>query len=367
MNKVLYRKYRPTKFSEVVGQKEVIEVLTKAVAYDKVAHAYLFAGPKGTGKTTVARILAKAVNCELRKPGEYEPCNQCSSCLEIMSGKSLDLIEMDAASNRGIDDIRALREQTNFAPSSAKYKFYIIDEAHQLSKDAAQALLKTLEEPLSNTVFVLATTEFNKILPTIASRCQVFHFKRLTRKEIILKLSKIVAAEGIEIEPSALELIASVSGGALRDAETNLEKVISLGDSNHKITLEEVKEILNVPDIDLVIDLANSLLAKDFKKAFEIIEEVKNSGKNFQDLLPLLLDYFKELLMLKIAFENAEELIELPLTTEQIESLKNQAQNFEESYIRKIIEILLELESKIKNTSFPDLAFQVAILKLKEA
>ena len=227
MNLALYRKYRPKTFAEIVGQEYIVKILTNAIASGMISHAYLFTGPRGVGKTTLARLLAKAVNCQNRKEGEYEPCNQCESCQEINQGNSIDLIEIDAASNRGIDDIRELKNGIRFVPSKSKYKVFIIDECHQLSKDANNALLKTLEEPPSHAIFVLATTEIYKMLPTIISRCQRFDFRKLRIEEIVKRLETILKKEKIEYEEPALFLIAREATGSIRDAESLLDKVIS--------------------------------------------------------------------------------------------------------------------------------------------
>ena len=225
-NLVLYRKYRPQKFGEVVGQEHVVTTLTNSIKGNNISHAYLFSGPRGSGKTTIARLFAKAINCENPTDG-FEPCNKCSSCLEIMAGNSMDLVEIDAASHTGVDDIRQLIEGVKFAPVKSKYKIFIIDECHQLSKSAANALLKTLEEPPAHAIFLLATTESHKMIPTILSRCQKFDFKRLQISEIMEKLEFISKKEGVKFEESALSLIALNSRGSFRDAESLLDQCMS--------------------------------------------------------------------------------------------------------------------------------------------
>jgi len=220
-SQVFYRKWRPQTLTEVVGQEQVTRTLLNALISERVSHAYLFCGPRGTGKTSTGRILAKAVNCLTN--GKGEPCNTCDICQAVTDGRALDVIEIDAASNTGVDDIRALREKVNYAPNQAKYKVYIIDEVHMLSNNASNALLKTLEEPPPNIIFVLATTEAHKILPTIMSRCQRFDFRRVSQKDIIFKLNRICISEGINIEPETLKLIAKSASGSLRDAENLLE------------------------------------------------------------------------------------------------------------------------------------------------
>jgi len=250
-NLALYRKYRPQTFSEIIGQEHVVKTLTNAIASDAVSHAYLFSGPRGSGKTTIARLLAKAVNCHERKGGQFEPCNKCSSCLEIMEGRSLDLIEIDAASHGGIDGIRELRDGIKFSPNKEKYKVFIIDECHQLSKDAANALLKTLEEPPPYAIFVLATTEIHKMIPTIISRTQRFDFRKLTLEEIMKRLEIICEKEKAKVDKSVLEFVALNSGGSIRDAESLLDQVFTLGGVLGKgegIGVKAVQDLLGIAD-----------------------------------------------------------------------------------------------------------------------
>ena len=253
MSLVLYRKYRPQTFAEIIGQEHVVKTLSNAISSETISHAYLFSGPKGTGKTTIARLLAKAVNCENRKKGEFEPCNKCSSCNEITGSRSIDLIEIDAASHRGIDDIRELKDGIRFSPTKSKYKVFILDEAHQLTKEAANALLKTLEEPPSHAIFVLATTEIHKMIGTIISRCQRFDFKKSTLPEIVKRLSILSKKEDIKIAKPAMELIAINSSGAMRDAEGLLNQVaILFHGSKNEIKAEDVKDLLGLVEIKMV-------------------------------------------------------------------------------------------------------------------
>ncbi len=232
MSLVLYRKYRPQTFAEITGQEHVVQTLTNAISSSGISHAYIFSGPRGSGKTTIARLLAKSANCRDRKPDKFEPCNKCSSCLEIMEARSLDFIEIDAASHRGIDEIRELRDGVKFAPVKEKYKVFVIDECHQLTKEAANALLKTLEEPPSHVIFILATTEIHKMITTIISRCQRFDFRKLNLAEITSRLNFISDKENVKFEKSALELIALNSGGSVRDGESLLDQVLAFaGDS----------------------------------------------------------------------------------------------------------------------------------------
>ncbi|MDD4860112.1 MAG: DNA polymerase III subunit gamma/tau, partial [Dehalococcoidales bacterium] len=223
-SQVFYRKWRPQTLAEVVGQQAVTQTLLNALAGERVSHAYLFCGPRGTGKTSTGRILAKAINC-ITNEGKGEPCNTCLLCQSITEGRAMDVIEVDAASNRGIDEIRDLREKVNYAPSQARHKVYIIDEVHMLTKEASNALLKTLEEPPPHVIFILATTEAHKVLPTILSRCQRFDFRRISQTDVVNKLAQVCQTEGIKIEPQSLNLIARTSTGSLRDAENLLQQL----------------------------------------------------------------------------------------------------------------------------------------------
>src|SRR3989339_1932146 len=238
MSQVFYRKYRPKSFSEIIGQEHIVKTVTNALSSGILSQGYLFTGPRGSGKTTIARLFAKALNCQNKKAGDYEPCNKCSSCLEINDGRAIDLIEIDAASHGGIDQMRELKEGISFSPAKSKYKVYIIDESHQLSKEASNALLKTLEEPPAHAVFILATTEIHKMIPTIISRCQRFDFRTLTLPEIISRLEYISEKEGIKFDKSALSLIALNSRGSFRDAESLLDECLSFSGKTALIKIE---------------------------------------------------------------------------------------------------------------------------------
>ena len=291
MSLVLYRKYRPQAFKDFIGQKYIIKTLTNAISRNMISHAYLFSGPRGTGKTTLARLLAKSVNCQDRKEGSFEHCNKCSSCLEIMEGQSMDLIEIDAASHRGIDDVRELKEGIRFAPTKSKYKVFIIDEAHQLTKDGANALLKTLEEPPEHVVFILATTEAHKMIPTIISRCQRFDFKRLTISEIIEKLEKIIKKEKIKIEKGGLELIASNSEGAIRDAEGLLNQLSTFyKDSKKEISIDDIKSLLGLIEIDIVSKFVDILYEKKMSEAIIYLNEINDKGLDLEEFTKSLIN-----------------------------------------------------------------------------
>ena len=279
---VLYRKYRPRSFSEIVGQDHVKKVLTNALKMDRVAHAYIFAGPRGTGKTTTARILAKSLNCESRKGAE--PCNRCQSCLAIDEGTFMDVVELDAASNRGIDEIRRIREAAGYRPIEGKYKVYIIDEVHMLTKEAFNALLKTLEEPPEHVVFVLATTNLEKVPPTIVSRCQVLEFKNLPENLIFERLKEVSSKERMEIEEDALRFLARRAEGGMRDALTLLEQVWKFS-AGGRITLEDVEKALGLIPLDLVRKYVLSIIEGKLEEVLEVVDEVYYSGRDLELLL----------------------------------------------------------------------------------
>ena len=273
---VLYRKWRPPRFDDIVGQDVVTQTLTRAVAGNRTAHAYLFCGPRGTGKTSTARVMAKALNCTMRPDGVGDPCGACDACLAIDNGSFLDLIEIGAASNRGIDEMRDLREKVRFAPTLGKTKVYIIDEAHALTPDAFNAFLKTLEEPPPQTVFILATTEPQKLPATIISRCQRFDFHRISTAAIVDRLSEIAASEGAEIAPDGLRTIARTAGGSLRDATNVLDQLItSFGPSP---TIEQLQELLGIGGEDQALALAKHLLAGDTTASLELVNAVAAEG-----------------------------------------------------------------------------------------
>lgn len=363
-NLVLYRKYRPKSFGEVVGQEHVVQTITNALTSDMLSHCYLLTGPKGSGKTTIARLLAKAVNCEnLQKNGE--PCNKCSPCEEINSGRAIDLIEIDAASNRGIDDVRELREGIRFSPTRLKYKVFIIDESHQLSKDAANALLKMLEEPPSHALFILATTELHKMIPTIISRCQRFDFRRLTVSEILQKLEKIVEKEKIKIEPAALELISMNADGALRNAEVLLDQTFSYAQTldKDKIQAQDIKELLGIVDVGLIADLMDLVFQKKAGEAIDFLDKIIMKGIDPEELIKAAVEYLRQALILKINPE-AQGSVFNNLTKEAKERLKKQIQEIKENNIRKALRAFLEAQNKIKYSSIPQLPIELAILEI---
>lgn len=360
---VLYRKYRPNAFSEFIGQEHIVQTITNAISSGLLSHSYLFSGPRGSGKTTLARLLAKAVNCQERKKGEAESCNQCSSCKEIAEGRSMDLIEIDAASHRGIDDIRELRDGIRFVPTRAKYRVFILDEAHQFSKDASNALLKTLEEPPAHAIFILATTEIHKMIPTIISRCQRFDFRKLTLSEIINKLQKISAQEKIKIEKPALELVAINSEGSMRDAESLLDQVFTLlGDSGKEIKAENIKDLLGLVEIELVAKFTDFISQKNAAQAVGFLNELAEKGLNLEEFAKALIDYLRKALLLKIMGGESAHIM-TGLTEEELGKLKSQAACFEEKEIQRIINLFLDAQNKMKYSSIPQLPLELAIIE----
>jgi DNA polymerase-3 subunit gamma/tau len=315
-SQVFYRKWRPQLLAEVVGQEHVTQTLLNALKNERVSHAYLFCGPRGTGKTSTARNLAKAINC--LTGGQGEPCNTCDMCRAITEGRALDVIEVDAASNRGIDEIRDLREKVNYAPNQARRKVYIIDEVHMLTKEASNALLKTLEEPPPHVIFILATTEAHKLLPTILSRCQRFDFHRLTQKDVIEKLTRIATSEGITIETEALRLIARAATGSLRDAENLLQQMMTYYGS--EISLKQAQALLGISGDERARELAGHIVGGDTAAGIATINNVNSDGLDLRQFNRDLVEYLRLLLLVKTGSAAS-----LELTAEDVRELKELA------------------------------------------
>ncbi len=364
-SQVLYRKYRPKTFSEIVGQEHIVQTITNALNDNKISHAYLFCGPRGTGKTTFGRLLAKSLNCQNRKAGQFEPCNKCDSCLEINKGNAIDLIEIDAASNRGIDEIRSLKEGIGFVPVKSKYKVFIIDESHQLTKEASNALLKTLEEPPAHAVFVLATTEAYKMLTTIVSRCQRFDFRKLRLPEIIGRLEKILKLEKMAFDKEAVELIAFSANGSIRDAETLLDQVISFCGFDKKIEKEEVEQLLGLADRKMLLKFIGFLAEKKAKEGIEFLNEIIFKGIDPQELAKSLIQYLRQILFLKIDPDNKNPFV-AGITEEENKELKDLGTKFSEKGVKEIIDEFVLAEQKIKYASIPQLPIELAIVEICE-
>lgn len=355
---VLYRKYRPKTFSEIVGQEHIVKTITNAIKGGKISHAYLFYGPRGCGKTTIARLIAKAVNCENIKKDSFEPCNKCNSCLEINKGNAIDLIEIDAASNRGIDEIRELKEGINVVPIKSKYKVYIVDEAHQLTKEASNALLKTLEEPPGYAIFILCTTEYDKIIPTISSRCQKFEFKKLTLQEIVQKLDLICRTEKAKVEKSALELIAKTSEGSIRDAESFLNKILGVEDKD--IKKEEVENILGIITTESVAKLVNLIAQKKEKEGLLYINNLFQDGMEIESFLKKIISYLGDLLLVGVNPEIFDK--KNIFTKEEEKHLKEQCKLFTQQNLVDVLKVFLDAQNQIKWSDLPILLLELAII-----
>lgn len=369
MSLVLYRKYRPQTFAEIVGQEHIIQTLANAISSGIISHSYLFTGPRGSGKTTIARLLAKSLNCQNRKEKEFEPCNKCDSCLEIANGHSIDLIEIDAASHRGIDEMRELRDGIKFAPTKSKYKVFIIDESHQLTKEASNALLKTLEEPPGHAVFILATTEAHKMIPTIISRCQRFDFRKLTLPEIVKRLETICGKEKVKIEKSALELIALNSGGALRDGESLLDQVLTfsgVSGSKSEIKAEDIKNLLGLVEVKMVSDFCDFLIKKQASQAIRFLNEITDRGADIQEFAKALINYLRQALILKVSGAESGNPIIAGLTKEEFQKLQSQTAGFKENELHGIINSFLEAENKMRYSPITQLPLELAIIEITE-
>ena len=359
MHKALYRVYRPKTFGDVVGQEHIVKTLKNQIKNNNIGHAYLFSGTRGTGKTSTAKIFARAVNC--LNPINEEPCNECEICIDTLNDNIMDIVEIDAASNNSVDDIRELRESVKYTPSKAKYKVYIIDEVHMLSQGAFNALLKTLEEPPSYVIFILATTEPHKIPATILSRCQRFDFKRVSSKDIASRMSYICKKENIEAEEKALSLIARNSQGALRDALSILDQCMSFG--NEKIEYNDVIELLGTVNIDELFELSQSIIDENTKKSLEILNEFIIWGKDIRNLINDLIDHFRNLMVCKVS-KDLYEIISLP--EESIERLKEQSQYVNINDLIRILNILSETQDSMKSSSNTRILAEVTIMKIAQ-
>jgi len=356
-------KWRPKSFKDVVGQGHVVTTLQNAIDAGKIHHAYLFSGPRGVGKTTVARILAKTINCadpyaetEFSKSDKPEPCNQCTNCKEISNGNSLDVIEMDAASNRGIDEIRELKENVILAPASCKYKVYIIDEAHMLTPEASNALLKTLEEPPKHVIFILATTERHKILPTILSRCQNFDFRYMTYSQLIERLKEICSVEGYTVDDDGLSLIAQQSEGCLRDAENILEQLVA-SSNGEEVKAEDVSKLLGFGSYQLMEQLITLIIERDAKGCLQTLSVLTEQGADLTQCLRNLITHFRSLRLLKHDLKQ-----EIHASKSKINEMILQAKKVSFEQLEKIIAIFMKASSDIKQYGYEQYNFESALI-----
>ena len=353
MYQSLYRKYRPKNFDEIVGQEKVVEIIKNQIKLNKLGHAYLFTGVRGTGKTSIAKIFAKAINCSNNNDGN--PCLKCKECISISDGANVDIIEMDAASNNGVDDIRLIKEQTDFLPTNLKYKVYIIDEVHMLSGGAFNALLKTLEEPPSHVKFILATTEPQKLPATIISRCQRFEFMRISEEKIKGRLHKIAEENEINIEDEALALVASLANGSMRDGISILESVSNL---EGKINKDAVRETVGLPNMEKMIDVLGAIIEGDISKTLKISNELMDEGKEPQS-------YITELLkLLESIYLKEESLIELYSKQEQ--ELLKKYMNIDKFKVYKIIKEVLNIINVMKNMENKKVMLIAALMNMAQ-
>jgi len=355
----LYRKWRPLVFEDVVEQEHVVKTLKHSVSIARIAHAYLFCGTRGTGKTTMAHILSRAINC--LNPQDGNPCNQCEICSGILAGSILDVLEIDAASNNSVDNIREIRDEIVYAPSRAKFKVYIIDEVHMLSTGAFNALLKTLEEPPEHVVFILATTEPHKLPVTVLSRCQRFDFRRITVESIAGRLETIAESSGVVVHRDALKLMARLSDGALRDAISLLDQCISLGHA--EISYEDVLSIVGIVNDTFIADVVEAVKGKNVVEVLGLIEKLVMDGKDITQFVSDLILYYRNILICKVA-EKPEEIIEA--SREAVELMKNLCPGLSREEVTCIIKELSLLESALKWSSNPRILLEVSLIKLCE-
>jgi len=357
----LYRKWRPQTFEDIIGQKHITQTLINAISLNRISHAYIFSGPRGVGKTTTARILAKSLNC-VKGPTPH-PCNKCERCMRITDGYSMDVIEIDGASNNGVDSIRELRNKVNFAPTEGKYKVYIIDEVHMLSQGAFNALLKTLEEPPSHVIFIFATTDPHKIPSTILSRCQWFNFRRISLVDIIAKLKKIAKDEGLNINDKTLNIIARSSTGSMRDAESVLDQIIAY--CGKEITSQSVREVLGIIEEEVFFEFIEAIINDNTLKGIEIINRTADLGGDASQFIRNLMEYVHNLSLAKVC---QKEILNLQgIFIEDRERLLKQSKTIQLEKLFNIIDYLAEAEKKMRYIRHPWIILEMLVIKFTAA
>ena len=353
------RKYRPATFEAMIGQNHVVQTLQNAIKHNRIAQAYIFSGMRGVGKTTTARILAKALNCLKSKEPTPTPCNKCDSCNQIRDDRSVDVQEIDGASNRGIDEVRSLRDGVKYKPIQLRYKVIIIDEVHMLTREAFNALLKTLEEPPPNTLFIFATTEFHKVPPTIVSRCQHFDFKKITHRDLVNHLVYITEAEGIKISPLGMDLIAAAADGSVRDVQSLLDQAVAF--SGESISDDDLKEILGTINRDILFDISKSIFAETPAQIFFLVDKIMDKGYDLRFFYAELIQHFRRLLIVK-TMDDPKDLLPLDET-----DLKNYKENIREAGAEDILRYLTALqqaEQGLKFSSHPRIYLETTLVKL---
>jgi len=353
----LYRKWRPQTFEDIIGQKHITQTLINAISLNRISHAYIFSGPRGVGKTTTARILAKSLNCE-NGPTSH-PCNKCERCIRITDGYSMDVMEIDGASNNGVDSIRELRNKVNFAPAEGRYKIYIIDEVHMLSQGAFNALLKTLEEPPPHVIFIFATTDPHKIPNTILSRCQWFNFRRISLADIVAKLKMIVKDEKLNIDDKTLNIIARSSTGSMRDAESALDQIIAY--CGKDITSQSVREVLGIIEEEVFFDFMEAIIKNDTLKGIEIINRTSDLGEDASQFIKNLMEYVHNLSLAKVC---QKEILNLKdIFTEDRERLLKQSKTIKLEKLFNMVNYLTEAERKMRYTRHPWILLEMLVIK----